>query len=388
MITIRKCRWGDKEQRVLHAPSVVGGNATTLSQSLNQIGCPSISVAYEDHRFTYKPDVLLWKSEYGLLKKEAIRIISVVRAALGYEVIHFNFGTTMAMPSLPLRSNVSSFRIRMIREIHFHFTELLQIAEVVLLQLLKRRVVITYQGDDARQGDVSREIFEESIANHVGCEYYSERTDQIKRRRIRRLSRLVSSTHFVNPDLANFLPPNSKFIPYCHTEVHGKSIENDNHDSKRFHIIHAPSHQAAKGSDVIIQVVNELQAAGLPIDFALVENVSHSEIGDLLLSADLLIDQLYAGWYGGIAIEALCRGVPVMTYMRSSDFLVVPPSMVQDLPIISVDKASLKESIVKFINFDDETQRSLRVAGIHFSTKWHNPQAIAEQLVLQYFPKI
>jgi hypothetical protein len=188
--------------------------------------------------------------------------------------------------------------------------------------------------------------------------------------------------------LANFLPPNSKFIPYCHTEVHGKSIENDNHDSKKFHIIHAPSHQAAKGSDVIIRVVNELKAAGLPIDFTLVENVSHSEIGDLLLSADLLIDQLYAGWYGGIAVEALCRGVPVMTYMRSSDFLVVPSSMVQDLPIISVDKASLKESIVKFINFDDETQRSLHGAGIHFSIKWHNPQAIAEQLVLQYFPKI
>jgi hypothetical protein len=139
---------------------------------------------------------------------------------------------------------------------------------------------------------------------------------------------------------------------------------------------------------VIIGVVNELQAAGLPIDFTLVENVSHSELGDLLLSADLLIDQLYAGWYGGIAVEALCRGVPVMTYMRSSDFWVVPSSMVQDLPIISVDKASLKESIVKFINFDDETQRSLRRAGIHFSTVWHNPHAIAEQLVLQYFPKI
>ena len=62
--------------------------------------------------------------------------------------------------------------------------------------------------------------------------------------------------------------------------------------------------------------------------------------------------------------------------------------MVQDLPIISVDKASLKESIVKFINIDAETQRLLCVAGIHFSTEWHNPQEIAEQLVLQYFPKI
>jgi hypothetical protein len=235
---------------------------------------------------------------------------------------------------------------------------------------------------------VSREIFEESIAHHVGCEYYSERTDQIKRRRIRRLSRLVTTTYFVNPDLASFLPSTSRFIPYCHTEVHGKSIENDKRHSDKFHIIHAPSHQAAKGSDVIIRVVNELQAAGLPIDFTLVENVSNSEIGDLLLSADLLIDQLYAGWYGGIAVEALCRGVPVMTYLRRSDFLVVPSSMVQDLPIISVDKTSLKESIVRFINYDDETQRSLRSAGIRFSTKWHNPQTIAKQLVLQYFPKI
>ena len=139
---------------------------------------------------------------------------------------------------------------------------------------------------------------------------------------------------------------------------------------------------------MVIRVVKELQAAGLPIDFTLLENISHSEIRDLLLSADLLIDQLYAGWYGGIAVEALCRGVPVMTYLRSSDFLVVPSKMVQDLPVISVDRTNLEKSIVNFTNLDNETRYSLQHAGIRFATQWHNPRTIAEQLVQQYFPKV
>lgn len=385
MITFQKCRWGDKQLRILHAPSVVGGNATTLSRTLNQLGFPSISVAYEDHRFSYNPDVVLWKQQHRTITKELIRISSIFRAALGYEVIHFNFGTTMAMPSLPISSPTASWKLKVVREVHYLMSEFLQILEVRLLALLKRRIIITFQGDDARQGDKSLAIFDESIALHVDSDYYNVRTDQIKRRRIRRLSRLTSAIYFVNPDLSHFLPSTAKFIPYCHIVVKGVDPIEKHRVSNKVHVVHAPSHRAAKGTDVIVETLNRMQSNGYPIEFTLIENVEHTDIADLLLGADLLIDQLRAGWYGGIAVEALCRRVPVMTYLRDSDFSVLPLQMAADIPIIPVDQNNLEESIAGFISLDDSDLHALQQSGVEFAMKWHSPEKIAREYVQRYF---
>lgn len=388
MITISWLRWGDKKLRVLHAPSVVGGNATTLSRTLNQIGIPSISVAYEDHRFSYRPDVVLWKSGQSIVQREMKRISSVFRAALGYEVIHFNFGTTMAMPSLPLSKSGASLSLRFVRELHFLFSELLQILEVRLLILLRRRVVITFQGDDARQGDVSRAIFDESIALHVQSDYYNSRTDRIKRRRIRRLSNLTNSIYYVNPDLAHFLPATAKFIPYCHIDVDGKAPSTKNRKTNRVHIVHAPSHQAAKGTDVIVENLKKMKDDGHPIEFTLLEDIPHTELGDFLLGVDLLIDQLYAGWYGGIAVEALCRGVPVMTFLRHADFSAIPEQMAEDLPMIAVNSADLSEALSRFLALEDRELNELQSCGIRYAAKWHDPKKVATEYAQHYFSRI
>ena len=388
MITIRWLRWGDKELRVLHAPSVVGGNATTLSRTLNQIGIPSISVAYEDHRFSYKPDVLLWKGGQGVVRREITRIISVFRAALGYEVLHFNFGTTMAMPSFPLSPSGASLSLRFARRLHYILSELLQILEVRLLIILRRRVVITFQGDDARQGDVSREIFDDSIALHVQSDYYNTQTDRIKRRRIRRLSKLSNYIFYVNPDLAHFLPATAKFIPYCHIEVDGKTPSTEIRKTNNVHVVHAPSHQAAKGTDVIVEILTKMRDNGHPIDFTLIEDIPHNELGDFLLGVDLLIDQLHAGWYGGIAVEALCRGVPVMTFLRHADFGAIPEQMAEELPILPVNSADLSEALSRFLALENRELNELQSCGIRYAAKWHNPKKVAAEYAQHYFSRI
>jgi glycosyltransferase involved in cell wall biosynthesis len=316
------------------------------------------------------------------------RISSVFRAALGYEVIHFNFGTTMAMPSLPLSKSGASLSLRFVRELHFLFSELLQILEVRLLILLRRRVVITFQGDDARQGDVSRAIFDESIALHVQSDYYNSRTDRIKRRRIRRLSNLTNSIYYVNPDLAHFLPATAKFIPYCHIDVDGKAPSTKNRKTNRVHIVHAPSHQAAKGTDVIVENLKKMKDDGHPIEFTLLEDIPHTELGDFLLGVDLLIDQLYAGWYGGIAVEALCRGVPVMTFLRHADFSAIPEQMAEDLPMIAVNSADLSEALSRFLALEDRELNELQSCGIRYAAKWHDPKKVATEYAQHYFSRI
>jgi len=383
--SFKLARWGNGADAVLHAPSVVGGNSVVLSRALNEIEIRSISVAYEDHRFSYGPDVVLWEHKHGLMKRELIRVLGVFRAALGYEIIHFNFGTSMAMPSLPVTRGSTTLQDFLEREVHYAFTELLQVFEILLLRLARRKVFITFQGDDARQGDVSRSIFQESPAHHVGEKYYNSRTDRIKRRRIRRLAKVAIDIFYVNPDLAHVLPERSSFVPYTHVDMSDNSPQLNARADPRKRVLHAPSHRQAKGTQHVINAISRLQAEGYEVDFELLENLPHEQMSSVLRSGDLLIDQLYAGWYGGVAVEALFQGTPVMTFLREEDFNVLPSEMVKDIPIISITTDDIYDQLVKFLAMTRSEIALLRSDSHQFAVRWHNPRTIAQQLSARYF---
>jgi hypothetical protein len=188
--------------------------------------------------------------------------------------------------------------------------------------------------------------------------------------------------------LAHFLPATAKFIPYCHIEVDGKAPSTKNRKTNKVHIVHAPSHQAAKGTDVIVENLKKMKDDGHPIEFTLIEDIPHTELGDFLLGVDLLIDQLYAGWYGGIAVEALCRGVPVMTFLRHADFSVIPEQMAEDLPMIAVNSADLSEALSRFLALEDRELNELQSCGIRYAAKWHDPKKVATEYAQHYFSRI
>ncbi len=378
MKTLRFLRWGDKRDAVLHCPSVVGGNATTLSRHLNMAGCPSICVAYESHPFGYQAEVTLWRDNMSLFRKELVRLMAVLRAALGYQVIHFNFGTSMANPSLPPGQVTTSRADHLLRRIHATYSEGVQVLELFLLRALRRQVFVTFQGDDARQGDLSRQLFDESIAHHTDERYYNPLSDRAKRRRIKRLHKVASQVFYLNPDLAHFLPADSVFVPYCHTEVKSVERRRPRSSSQTVRFLHAPSHRGAKGTDCIIRTFRQLKNDGLPIDLILIEGMPQSQVWQAINECDVLVDQLYAGWYGGIAVEALCRGVPVMAFIRELDLSVVKSEMVEDLPVINVNTDSLLKEVTRFLSLTPNEKDALSLSGIKYAEKWHSPESIAQ----------
>jgi hypothetical protein len=100
-------------------------------------------------------------------------------------------------------------------------------------------------------------------------------------------------------------------------------------------------------------------------------------------TADLVIDQVLAGWYGGFAVEAMAMGKPVLCYLRDEDFQCVPEEMIDDLPITNIRPMHLGEDIALALGRRAEwaewSQRSRR-----FVEKWHNPRLIAEAMVELY----
>lgn len=125
-----------------------------------------------------------------------------------------------------------------------------------------------------------------------------------------------------------------------------KSIETRKRDSNSFRILHAPNHRQIKGTQFVVEAVDNLKAEGHDVELVLVEQLTNLEILELILSVDLVIDQLIVGWYAMFAIEAMLAGKPVVCFLRD-DLLnlyrakgLISPN---EPPLINVAPLNLKE---------------------------------------------
>jgi hypothetical protein len=61
-------------------------------------------------------------------------------------------------------------------------------------------------------------------------------------------------------------------------------------------------------------------------EFDLIRGVSHDEAMRRIGEADLFIDQVLAGWYGGAAVEAMMLAVPVVGLSDRTISVGFPPT--------------------------------------------------------------
>ena len=248
----------------------------------------------------------------------------------------------------------------------------------------KRRlpVFVTFQGDDARQGEFCRKNFKISPVDHVDSNYYSAESDVEKRQRIEWFDRHSAGIFSVNPDLLHVLPARAKFVPYA--SVNPRDWSPVQAGNKRPLLLHAPTHRGVKGTGRILEVVEQLRAKGVDFDFELVEGLTHAEARARYERADLLIDQLYAGWYGGLAVELMALGKPVVCYLRDRDFRFLPEGMTEELPVIQATADNLASVLKEWLQ---KRRRELERQGEksrRFVERWHDPIQIAEVMKEEY----
>lgn len=254
-------------------------------------------------------------------------------------------------------------------------------ADLPILKALGKTVVMTYQGDDARQGDFCRQKFAITLAHHV--DYYTPLSDEWKRRAIQRISRFADRIYGLNPDLMHVLPPQSRFLPYANVDP-AEWVPTGATGNVRPLVVHAPTHRAAKGTGFILDAVEALMRDGVDFDFVLVENMTRDEARKLYQRADLLIDQLLAGWYGGLAVELMALGKPVVSYIRHDDLKFIPQEMARDLPVVSADPGSILGVLRELLTNKRAELPVLGVRSRKFVETWHNPSEIAASVVEDY----
>ena len=258
--------------------------------------------------------------------------------------------------------------------------------ELWLVKLSGIEVVIQYQGDDARQGEFLRKNYEINIANEVDEYYYSKKTDQMKKKQISLFGKIARKIYSLNPDLMNVLPQNAEFLPYMIDDLEKIEPSYINLNSKKLLIGHAPSNRDVKGTKFLIDAINILKKED-NFDFVLIENLSHKDALNKYQEIDIFVDQLLAGWYGGVAVEAMSMGKLVIAYLRESDLKFIPSEMKSEIPIINADPNSIYSVLHKLIYMDRQKLYELSQESRNYVEKWHNPKIIADRLKKDFLSK-
>jgi glycosyltransferase involved in cell wall biosynthesis len=134
----------------------------------------------------------------------------------------------------------------------------------------------------------------------------------------------------------------------------------------------------------VVDAVSRLRADGVDFDFQLVEGLPHAEARALYRRADLLVDQLLVGWYGGLAVELMALERPVVAYLRESDLGWLPPEMRAEIPIVSATPETIYEVLKELLTSRRVELAELGRRGRAYVERWHDPLRIAKRIVADY----
>ncbi|KAA5533769.1 glycosyltransferase family 4 protein [Taibaiella lutea] len=144
-------------------------------------------------------------------------------------------------------------------------------------------------------------------------------------------------------------------------------------------IIHSPTALVAKGSNIIFEVIKELQAK-YSFDFKLLNDLPRNEVLEIMAGADIFIDQIIVGSYGTAAMEAMSLGKPVMCYIMPETF---EAGMPKECPIVNSSPDNLKEQLIKLIT-DSKLRYEIGIKSRQFAEKYHNVDKVALEMIEIY----
>jgi hypothetical protein len=149
-------------------------------------------------------------------------------------------------------------------------------------------------------------------------------------------------------------------------------------DRARPVILHAPSSRRRKGTEHVIAACE-----GLDADLEIVEGLPHEEAFARFRNADIVVDQLNAGWYGVFAIECLALGKPIVTFLHDEAVRRTEEAYGVEVPLRSATADTLREALRPLVA-DAALRRSVGAASRAYAEKLHDIDAIAGQLVGLY----
>jgi glycosyltransferase involved in cell wall biosynthesis len=232
---------------------------------------------------------------------------------------------------------------------HFYFglTLLPKSVQFPLLRVLRKKSVFHYLGSDIR-GKTREELA------------YGKRAD----------AEVVGSYDAIRwvPE-AHVIPPGLDLRPF---------IPAPPSDSPRPLVVHAPSNREKKGKAKVIEA-----CAQLPVELDIVEGVAHEEARERYARADIVVDQLNAGWHGVFALEAMALGKPVATYLKPDVVERSAEGYGIRIPIVPATAETLVEALRPLVE-QPALRREIGAASRAYVEQVHDIDRVADRLIDLY----
>ena len=149
-------------------------------------------------------------------------------------------------------------------------------------------------------------------------------------------------------------------------------------DRDRPLVVHAPSSRRRKGTEQILAALGEL-----PVDVELIEGLDHREAFERYRAADIVVDQLNAGWYGVFAIEAMALGKPVVTFLHDEAVRRTQEVFGIEVPVVSATADTLRDRLRPLVA-DPAERRRIGAASRAYVERVHDADAVADRLLDVY----
>jgi len=149
-------------------------------------------------------------------------------------------------------------------------------------------------------------------------------------------------------------------------------------DRARPLIVHAPSSRRRKGTEHVVAACDGLEA-----DLEIVEGLRHDQALARYRAADIVVDQLNAGWYGVFAIECMALGKPVVTFLHEEAVRRTEQAFGVEVPIVSATAETLRERLRPLVA-DASQRRRLGAASRAFVERVHDVERVADRLLDLY----
>jgi len=255
----------------------------------------------------------------NLARRLATQFAAFAKLAPKTDVFHFYFGLTLIPKSL----------------------------QFPLLRLLRKKSVFHYLGSDIRGKSREELAFGKRADAEIVGSY-----DAI---------RWVPEAHVIPPglDLREFTP-----VPPS--------------DSARPLVVHAPSNREKKGTRFVIEACERLD-----VELDIVEGVPHEEARARYARADIVVDQLTAGWHGVFALESMALGKPVVTHLKPDVVERSAEGFGIRLPIVPATKETLVEALRPLVE-QPALRREVGAAGRAYVEQVHDIDRVADHLLDLY----
>jgi glycosyltransferase involved in cell wall biosynthesis len=149
-------------------------------------------------------------------------------------------------------------------------------------------------------------------------------------------------------------------------------------DRKRPFVLHAPSSRSRKGTEHVVAACEQLD-----VELEIVEGLDHREAFERYRNADIVVDQLNAGWYGVFAIEAMALGKPVVTFLHDAAVARTEEAFGLEVPIVGATKETLVDALRPLVESPEERRR-VGAASRAYVERVHDADAVAARLVDLY----